>query len=418
MFVCYFTEQPYTAHRDADAGVRHEFDHPARALGANILLHSNRFFDPVVGAQLYRERLVEYQAVEEAGFDGIMLNEHHNGPLCMQPRCNIMAAMLAVATKRVKLVQLGNPLPLWENPVQLAEETSMIDMVSGGRLVAGIVRGGGTEQLANNVNPAFNRDRFQEAHDLLVKAWTEPGPWRWEGEHYQFRVVNPWSTPLQKPHPRVFVPGTASKETVEWSARQGYPFVSLSTTVEQTKMIWKLYDQVAAEQGYEAGPPYRGYLMKCQVAETEAKAVAQAREFMWMSGEFAGNAHPVWTTPAGYSSWEARKARIPTGPIPSREAMFEKQRATNTIVAGDPDQVVASIARWLEETRPSMLMMWMNDGRMNHEESLAAIRLFGKEVLPRIKAIGDELGLSDPFQAGTPVSVRARQGAAAPALVG
>ena len=91
---------------------------------------------------------------------------------------------------------LGNPLPIADNPVRLAEELAMIDMISKGRLVSGFVRGGGVESIAANINPAFNRERFEEAHDLIIKTWTTPGPWRWEGEHYQFRVVNPWVLPL------------------------------------------------------------------------------------------------------------------------------------------------------------------------------------------------------------------------------
>lgn len=101
----------------------------------------------------------------------------------------------------------GDFNPALENPVAAAESLSMVDMLSKGRLVAGIVRGGGAEQFANNANPAFSRDRFIEAHDLIVKTWTEPGPWRREGDHYQFRVVNPWAMPLQKPHPYILGAG-------------------------------------------------------------------------------------------------------------------------------------------------------------------------------------------------------------------
>ena len=163
------------------------------------------------GSRLYNEYLEEYIMADEWGVDGIMLNEHHNAPFCMQARTNMFAAILAAVTKRAKIVFLGNPLPLAENPVQLAEELAMIDMVSKGRLVSGFVRGGGQEQLANGVNPAFNRERFIEAHDLIQKIWTQPGPFRWEGTHYQQRVVNPWALPLQKPYPRVWIPGVLSQ---------------------------------------------------------------------------------------------------------------------------------------------------------------------------------------------------------------
>src|SRR6266568_2040143 len=244
MHLMYFTEQPMSAY-PADEG---------REFGATALMFSNRFFDPVAGSRLYNEYLEHYRLAEETGFDGIMLNEHHNAPFCMQAKCNIFASILAAVTKKAKIVLLGNPLPLAENPVRLAEELAMIDMISQGRLVSGFVRGGGQEQLATGVNPAFNRERFEEAHELIVRAWTEPGPFRFEGTHYQHRVVNPWALPLQKPYPRVWIPGVISKETIIWAARQRYPYIALNTSIGDTKRIWQLYDEVAREVGYEAGP--------------------------------------------------------------------------------------------------------------------------------------------------------------------
>src|SRR6266436_3256173 len=167
MHLMYFTEQPMSAYPE-DAG---------RDFGATALMFSNRFFDPVAGSRLYNEYLEHYRLAEETGFDGIMLNEHHNAPFCMQAQCNVFASILAATTTRVKIVLL-------DNPVRLAEELSMIDMVSRGRLVSGFVRGGGQEQLATGVNPAYNRERFEEAHELIVKAWTQTGPFRYEGTHY------------------------------------------------------------------------------------------------------------------------------------------------------------------------------------------------------------------------------------------
>ena len=112
MHVMYFTEQPMSAY-PVDEG---------RTCGNTALIFSNRHFDPVAGSRLYQDRLNEYLYVEEMGIDGIMLNEHHNAPFCMQAKANIFAAILAGMTTRVKIVMLGNPLPLAENPVRLAEE--------------------------------------------------------------------------------------------------------------------------------------------------------------------------------------------------------------------------------------------------------------------------------------------------------
>src|SRR5437879_2958427 len=259
MFVMYFTEQPMSTY-PADIGLE---------VGHTALMFSNKHFDPVAASRLYNEYLEHYIYAEEQGVEGFMLNEHHNAPFCMQAKCNIFASILAAVTKKAKIVLLGNPLPLAENPVRLAEELSMIDMISKGRLVPGIVRGGGQESLAAGVNPAFNRERFQEAHDLIVAAWTREGPFRWEGTHYQHRVVNPWAVPLQKPHPRIWIPGVISPETIVWAAQQGYPEMELSTPVDRTKRIWEIYDNVAAEAGFTGGPDSPGMLQQTQVAGNE-----------------------------------------------------------------------------------------------------------------------------------------------------
>ena len=160
-----------------------------------------------------------------------MINEHHNNPLNMMPSINVIGAILAKMTRRGRIIQLGNVLPIHDNPLRLAEEIAMLDVISGGRLTSGFVRGIGIESFAHNANPVYNRERFEEAHDFIVKTWTTPGPFRWEGKHYHYRVVNPWMLPLQKPHPPIWVPGIASPETIIWAARHRYPYLALNTSL-------------------------------------------------------------------------------------------------------------------------------------------------------------------------------------------
>jgi alkanesulfonate monooxygenase SsuD/methylene tetrahydromethanopterin reductase-like flavin-dependent oxidoreductase (luciferase family) len=400
MHLIYFTEQPMSAYSE-QAG---------RDFGATALMFPNTHFDPVAGSRLYNEYIEQYQLAEAVGVDGIMLNEHHNAPFCMQAKANIFAAILAAMTKKVKIVMLGNPLPLAENPIRLAEELAMIDMISQGRLVSGFVRGGGQEQLATGVNPAFNRERFEEAHELIVRAWTQPGPFRFEGTHYQHRVVNPWALPLQKPYPRVWIPGVISKETIIWAARQRYPYIALNTSIADTKRIWQLYDKVAAESGYTAGPENRGYLIQVHVSDNEEKAIENAKQFRWMQGEFTGLAHPVWSTPAGYGSPSNRRAfaEFSAGrrPNPRGITSFEQQMADLRIIAGTPKTVVPKLKRILEETRPGILALWGNDGKVSQKDSLTCIKMIGEEVFPQIRAIAKELDLKSPFEADAPVHLR------------
>src|SRR5580765_7435083 len=96
MHLMYFTEQPMSAYPEA-AG---------RDFGATALMFSNKHFDPVAGSRLYNQYIEHYKLAEEVGFDGIMLNEHHNAPFCMQAKCNVFASILAAITERVKIVLL------------------------------------------------------------------------------------------------------------------------------------------------------------------------------------------------------------------------------------------------------------------------------------------------------------------------
>ena len=404
MHLMYFTEQPMSAY-PAQVGLD---------FGATALMFSNKHFDPKEGSRIYNEYLEHYILADELGIDGIMLNEHHNAPFCMQAKTNVFASILAAVTKKAKIVILGNPLPLADNPIRLAEELAMIDMISKGRLVSGFVRGGGQEQLAAGVNPAYNRERFQEAHDLITKIWTEPGPFRWEGTHYQHRVVNPWAVPLQQPHPRIWIPGVLSKETVIWAAEHGYPYIALNTPVDRTRQIWDLYDSVAAQAGFKGGPDYHGLLKQIHVAETEEKAIENARQFMWMQGEFTGLAHPVWSSPAGYGSPAFRRefAEFSTGRGTSPRARpgLEKQMEELMIIAGTPKQVIAKLRILLEETRPGILAFWGNDGTVSHEDAKTCIRLLGTEVFPAVREMAKEFDLKGPFETNQPVSVKYMKG--------
>jgi alkanesulfonate monooxygenase SsuD/methylene tetrahydromethanopterin reductase-like flavin-dependent oxidoreductase (luciferase family) len=396
MHVMYFTEQPMSAY-PADIGL--EF-------GATALMFSNKY-RPGRRQPLCNEYLEQLQA-EEMGSQA-SCSTSTTTRRSAAGEVQHLASILAAVTKKAKIVYSATRCPGRE-PGRLAEELAMIDMISKGRLVSGFVRGGGQEQLANGVNPAYNRERFEEAHDLVVAAWTRQGPFRWEGTHYQHRVVNPWAVPLQKPYPRVWIPGVLSKETIVWAAKQRYPYIALNTSIEATKNIWKIYDQVAEETGYTAGPENRGYLQQVHVSDSEEKAEKNARQFLWMQGEFTGLAHPVWSAPAGYFSPEHRRQfvefAVGRAESPRGRPTFETQVADGRVLYGTPKTVIPKLRRVLEETRPSIYGLWGNDGSVSNEDARTCIRLLGQEVMPAMREIGKELGLTDPFEANAPLHLR------------
>lgn len=377
----------------------------------------NTNFDAKIGSRLMNEYLDERVYAEELGFDGVMLNEHHQTPFCGGSVMDVEAAILARITKRVKIVLLGNPLPV-ADPLRLAEELATIDMISGGRLVPGWVRGAGSESIANNTNPAFNRERFNEAHDFIINAWTKPGPWRHEGKHYHYRHVNPWALPLQKPVPQIWIPGIISPETVIWSAQHRYPYVALGTNLEPTVEMVNLYADVAAQTGYQAGPENFGYLQNVCVAETEEKAQQLARGFVY-GGGFGSFARAEWMFPPGYNSKEATKrlAKAMTDPRTGTEIIrftqgkvdvaeikrsieknFQDALTSGLVIAGTPQTVIKRIRVMLETLRPGIFGLWYHHGPMSFEDRKTCLRLLGTEVLPAMREIAKELNLPGPFE--------------------
>ena len=399
MFIAHFTERPY---QDPASGY---FGSTGKSI--KDLSLSNDIYDPLLGADLYNRYLDEKVYAEEMGFDGLMLNEHHSTPFCMGGAMNIEASILARMTTKAKIVLLGNILPIWDDPLWLVEQLSIIDMISRGRLVSGWVRGTGRESVAHNAPPPYNWERFQEAHEFIVKAWTSSGPFRWEGKHYNYRYVNPWAKPVQKPHPPIWLPGVVSRDSLMWAARQRIPYVMLATKMGPTKEAFQLYHDTAKEEGYESGPQNIGYLWKVHVDETEELADKTARKYVQgPSNPFiAGNEGTANKALLSLPGLTSRKRVLATrdvatanrGGMASARA-YEDQINDYTIVAGTPDTVIPKIRYVLEELRPGSVIFWDGDGAMTHDDQMRSLRLMGEYVLPAVREIGKELGLDSPFE--------------------
>ena len=398
MLIGYFTERPY---QDPKSGYFGSTGKPIQDLSI-----SNDIYDAQVGAELYNRYLDEKIYVEEVGFDAMMLNEHHSTPFCMGGAMNVEASVLARITKKSKIVLLGNILPLWDDPLWLVEQLAMIDMISHGRLVSGWVRGTGRESVAHNIPPPYNWERFQEAHDFVVKAWTDPGPFRWEGKHYQYRYVNPWVRPYQKPHPPIWLPGVISRDSLMWAARNRIPYIMLATDIEPTKEAFQIYRDEAAEMGYEAGPQNLGYLWRVHVDETEELAEQTAHKYLqgpsnpFLAGNEGIQNQAVSTLPGLTSRTRTlptlRSAPVGRGGAFSRS--YDEQINSYSIITGTPDTVIPKIRHVLEQVRPGSIFFWDGDGAMTHEDSMRSIRLFGQEVIPAVREIAEELELSSPFE--------------------
>jgi alkanesulfonate monooxygenase SsuD/methylene tetrahydromethanopterin reductase-like flavin-dependent oxidoreductase (luciferase family) len=261
----------------------------------------------------------------------------------------------------------------------------MLDVISGGRLTSGFVRGIGVETLAHNANPVYNRERFEEAHDLIVKTWTTPGPFRWEGKHFHYRVVNPWMLPLQKPHPPIWVPGIASPETIMWAARHRYPYIALNTSLEVTPRMWQLYADTAAEEGYQATPENYGYAIRICVADSDAEAYELGRHFYWQLGRTFGRVPLHWQRPPGYMSRAAMSSQQTALRDAYGDIGYEQAQEVHQVVTGAPGTAIAKLKRVIDVVNPAWLVLWAREGPMSHAAAMRCLELLGKEVIPAIK---------------------------------
>ena len=204
MKMCFFHLMPYGYLPD-------DFDKQYHSVWVDA---PNSLFDPKKGTQLYNDYLDELEFAEEMGFDGLCVNEHHYNAYGLMPSPNLMASAMTRRTSKAAIIVLGNSLALYNPPVRVAEEFAMLDVLSGGRFVAGFPLGTSQDTVFGYGEvPVTLREKYNEAHDLVIKAWTEREPFAFNGKYTQLRYVNIWPRPYQEPHPPIWVPGSGSLET-------------------------------------------------------------------------------------------------------------------------------------------------------------------------------------------------------------
>src|SRR4051794_13460293 len=208
------------------------------------------------------------------------------------PSPNLIAAALSQRTTRGKIVVLGNLIPLQFRPLRVAEEYAMLDCMTGGRVIAGLAPGGGHEPYSYSYSMPLARERFWEGLDLIVQAWTQPGPTTFEGKHYSMRYVNPWPQPLQKPHPPIWIPGSNSLETMYEVAKRDFCyFLSTRGKLSGAKRSAMRFGEIVEEIGKTFHPRQMGLLFSVYVAETDEIARRESEEAVFYFTRYCLKGH-------------------------------------------------------------------------------------------------------------------------------
>src|ERR1043166_5676343 len=152
----------------------------------------NTLYDPKKGHHVYHTYLDQLEYAESLGFDGIGCNEHHQNGYGLMPSPNLIAATLSRRTSRAALAVIGNSIAGYNPPIRVAEEFAMLGVISGGRLIAGFPVGTSMDtNFCYGQIPALTRDKYKEAHDMIMKAWAEDEPFAFRGKEHPAPSGNP-----------------------------------------------------------------------------------------------------------------------------------------------------------------------------------------------------------------------------------
>ena len=373
----FFTEDAYPYLPDADS---------YESIRVNL---PNRNFDPAKGADLYHMYLDMWCAADEMGLE-IMNNEHHQTATCMVPAAPIMLGILARETKWARLLILGNPIANRKQPIRVAEEMAVIDVLSRGRLECGFVRGVPYEAAPANAFPYRGSEKLWEAHDLIMKAWTHhEGPFNFEGRWFHARQVNIWPRPYQQPHPPVWITMGSANSAAQVAQRRHTGAVFLAG-YPNIRNIYDGYRQAYLDNHGEESPIDRlAYCALIFVGENEKVAQEGVNKLLWYMT--SNKVAPQFNNPPGYHP-PSVAANIMKGthsstglPIVPR---LDEQMARGNVFAGTPDQVFQQIKSFWEYSGGfGNLLMMGQAGFMTFEETLKSMKLFTQEVYPRLKEL-------------------------------
>lgn len=328
---------------------------------------------------LFQNCVDQLVLAESCGFDWVGVGEDHMTAYGVVPNPNIILAQVAQRTERVRLAVLGSPLPLL-NPIRVAEECAMLDVLSNGRFVAGFIRGVPQNYAAYNVDPSESRSRFSEADELIRKAWTHQGTFSWKGDWYTFPTVSIWPRPMQEPHPTVLYSANSEPSALFAADRRamiGAIHIYSRNTLDTIQASALAYRSRAAELGW--APPDEHLLVGFQtcIAETDARAreiLGPALDYQYnvLSGTYNKEKRRIAEKEPGYGF----------SPVEEHPPTLDERIERGMVLCGSPETVISQIKTAQERLGIGVLSMHMQVGNMPDQNVREGMTLFAESVRP------------------------------------
>src|SRR5437667_526497 len=356
-----------------------------------------KFFKPEVAARTYAEHLEAWEELDRLGYDGVGFNEHHCSPYGLMNSPNLMAASAAQRTKRLKLLIYGNLLPVHQ-PLRLAEELAMLDCLSKGRLISGFARGIPREYQVHNIALSESRARFEEAYDIITRAWTEE-VFSYEGRFWSYNDVALWPRPVQQPHPPIWMPIVGSKESIEFAGAHNIPITpGLGRARGLRDDIIRHYAKCLSEAGHRITPDHLSLGITAYVADSKAQALREYgphilyfNRTLFSHGNFTEVERQRETGYATAASTDyVRPENLRAAQNLRSEfrnlTMAQLEEQAEQMPMGTADEVAQRIIDAAESAGANQVQLAINRGALPHDLYMAQIERFAREVLPRLQA--------------------------------
>ncbi len=325
------------------------------------------------------ETLREARLADELGADALWLAEHHFDGLCAYVDPVSFSAALAMTARQCKIGFAVVQTSL-HHPIRLAEQLSLIDHLSKGRLIVGLGRGT-AYNIYDYQGYGFDhreaQERFEEAEAVMLEAW-KGAPFEHRGKYFDLQVAGLRPAPYTKPHPFLIRAASGEASMVEL-ARRGHPFLMNVQTLDVTRHRIELYRKTMQEAGHDQAAIARN-LEQCWiwrnvfVAETDAEA-----ERIAVPAFHAMQQHRAALRERIYREQGVRiEVPVPTLGAPAR---VDPRHA---LIVGSPATVARAFAE-IEQIGVGGVIMQFRLGPMAHEDALRSLTLFMREVAPRFR---------------------------------
>ncbi|MEU1850949.1 LLM class flavin-dependent oxidoreductase [Streptomyces sp. NPDC019990] len=367
------------------------------------------------------DHIDELMTGARAGFDGLSLTEHAQSSYDLMPNPNLVASALAYATRTegldVAIFPMGRSLGKTREPVRVAEEYAMLDVISNGRLLAGFPVGLSYDASINNgIPPVEVRGRFEENLELVLRAWQDREPFTWNGRYGQYPQVNIWPRPLQS-RPPVWITGIGNPRTMRLVLERGFGFnyFGFAGAKLTGQRIFNRFWELADELGLERNPYRMGFLQTIAVSETDERAEQEYGEHVEYAFRKGLGAIPAEKLAiAGGVNIHGVKALLrDAGDFgfysQMRTAGYRELAEAGAVIAGSPSTVRDQLLEYCRSYGIGNLHAMLGFGSLPKALVEKNINLFAEEVLPHLRKLWQDDGFSHHWwperMGGAPIPV-------------